>query len=117
MSIATTISKTSIAETNTIDTAVRRIVEATNPRKVILFGSYARGEADPGSDLDLLVVKKNVADPYAEMVYLRQVIGGIGIGVDILIYSEEEVARRGRVPGTLLYWALQEGKLLYDAQS
>jgi len=100
-----------------IRSAVRRIVAAAKPSKVILFGSYARGEADEGSDLDLMVIEPSVENVGQEMVRLHRAAGDIGIGIDVLVYSEEEVARRGQVPGTLLYWALKEGEVLYDASS
>lgn len=99
-----------------IQYAVQKLVAAAQPSRVILFGSYARGEASEDSDLDLLVVENQVENRGEEMVRLRRAIGRVGIGVDVLVYSEEEVARRGEVPGTVIYWALQEGKTLYDAR-
>ena len=51
------------------------------------------------------------------MVQLRQVVGQIGVGVDILVYSREEYTRRSQVPGTVLYWAQREGQTLYEATS
>lgn len=94
---------------------VERIVEAALPQRVILFGSYARGDADAGSDVDLLVVERNVPDPVAEMVRLRQVAGNIGVGIDIVVMSERDLAERERLPGTLAYEAVREGTLMYDA--
>lgn len=100
-----------------INQVVRKLVAAANPSKVLLFGSYARGEANEDSDLDLLVVEPVVVENKGmEMVRLRRVVGGVGIGVDILVYSEDEFARRGQVPGTVIYWALREGRVLYDAR-
>ncbi len=96
---------------------VQRIVAAAKPSKVILIGSYARGEADEESDLDLMVIEPTVENVSREMVRLHQVAGDIGIGIDVLVYSEEQVARRGQVPGTLVYWALKEGEVVYDASS
>jgi predicted nucleotidyltransferase len=95
--------------------AVRRIVAAASPSRIILFGSYARGDRDEGSDLDLLVIKPKLVDRYQEMIRLRDTIGPIGTGVDLLVYSEDEAERRGRVPGTVVYWALKEGRVVYDA--
>lgn len=99
-----------------IQSAVKRMVAAASgPSRVILFGSYARGTADDGSDLDLLVIEKDIPDKADEYVRLRGAIGLIGTGVDVLMYSEHEANRRGQVPGTLLYWAMKEGRVLHDA--
>jgi hypothetical protein len=50
-----------------------------------------------------------------EMIRLDNAIGDIGIGVDVLVYSQMEVDKRGHIPSSALYWALKEGKVLYDA--
>lgn len=94
----------------TIDLAVRRIVEAAHPAKVILFGSRARGDEDKGSDLDLMVIENREPDTYDEMVRLRKAVGSVG--VDILVYSQAEFERRSQVPGTVLYWARKEGSCM-----
>ncbi len=98
-----------------IQQAVARLVAAANPSKVILFGSYARGDATEDSDLDLMVIEHEVQNAGEEMVRLRNVMGDVGVGVDLLVYSEREASRRSQVPGTLLYWAFKEGKVIYDA--
>jgi uncharacterized protein len=99
----------------TIHAAVHRMVTLASPRKVILFGSYARGNAHADSDLDFVVVQTQVTNKADDMIRLRRAIGPIGIGVDVLVCSEDEMARRGQVPGTVLYWALKEGKVLYQS--
>ncbi|MEO8331919.1 MAG: nucleotidyltransferase domain-containing protein [Gallionella sp.] len=96
--------------------AVERLVKAANPSKVILFGSYARGNATDDSDLDLMVIKREVQNTGEEMIRLHRAVGDVGVGVDVLVYSDIEASRRSQVPGTLLYWAYREGKVLYDAQ-
>ncbi|MBL8426066.1 MAG: nucleotidyltransferase domain-containing protein [Dechloromonas sp.] len=95
--------------------AMRAAAAASSPSRVVLFGSYARGTADEGSDLDLLVVQKEVPDRAAEYLRLRRAIGAVGTGVDVVVCSEQEAARRARVPGTLVYWAMKEGRVLHDA--
>lgn len=83
----------------TIREAVARIVTASRPSKVIVFGSHAGGDPDEGSDLDLLVIQPKLVDRCQEMIRLREAVGPIGSGVDVLVHSEEEAARRGQVPG------------------
>lgn len=94
--------------------AVRRVVLAGQPSRVILFGSYGRGDATEDSDVDLMVIKPKVSNRHQEMVDLRRAIGNIGVGVDVLVYSEDEYERRSRVPGTVLYWARKEGRSVYE---
>jgi predicted nucleotidyltransferase len=99
-----------------LNEAVQRIVvNVSQPAKVILFGSYARGDADEGSDLDLMVVERELTDKASEYLKLKQAIGRIGVGVDLLLFSELEFQRRSQVPGTVLYWAKTEGKVLHDS--
>lgn len=99
----------------TLQEVVKRIVAAANPSRVILFGSYGRNFADEDSDLDIMVVKPEVADKGAEMVRLHEVVGDVGTGVDVLVYSDGEFERTSRVPGTVLYWARKRGRPLYEA--
>jgi predicted nucleotidyltransferase len=95
--------------------AVRVASAASSPARVILFGSYARGDASDDSDLDLLVVEKEVADPTGEYLRLRDAVGNVGVGVDLLLFSESEFALRKQWWTTPAYWAEREGRLLYES--
>ena len=97
-----------------IQQAVDRLVASAQPSKVILFGSYARGDATESSDLDLMVIEPEVSNQFEEMVRLRNVLGRMTVGVDLLVYSDSEATRRSQVPGTALYWAFKEGRVMYD---
>jgi uncharacterized protein len=92
---------------------VRRIVAAAQPSRVILFGSHGRGDADQDSDLDLMVIERHVDNRGEEMIRLRGAVGSIGVGVDVLVYSEEEVEERRDWCTSPVYWALREGRTLY----
>jgi predicted nucleotidyltransferase len=100
-----------------ITVAVERIVSVASPSRIILFGSQARGSADAGSDIDLMVIEPVVANTALEAARLYQAVGWVGAGVDILVYSESEFARRSKVPGTVLHQALTEGKVVYDCSA
>jgi len=100
---------------NIAEAAQRLVARAAHPAKVILFGSYARGEADDASDLDLMVVEQGLTDRAQEYLRLRDAIGHSGVGVDLILVSAKDFERRSQVPGTAAYWAKKEGKILYDA--
>lgn len=106
-----------VVDEQTMQDLVKRIVAVAQPTRVILFGSYARGDATAGSDLDLMVIQPQVSDSYSEMIRLHQAVGDVGVGVDLLVYSEADYRRRSQVPGTVLYWARKEGRSLYEAAS
>jgi len=99
----------------TLKQVVERIVAVAKPSRVIVFGSYGRDNADEHSDLDIMVVKPEVNEKGAEMARLHEVVGDVGTGVDVLVYSDDEFERRSRVPGTVLYWARREGRPVYEA--
>ena len=99
----------------TLQQIVARVIATAQPSRIILFGSYARGETDLGSDLDLMVVLPTADDKYSEMIRLHKAVGNVDVGVDMLVYSDAEYERRSQVPGTVLYWARKEGRQLYEA--
>ena len=100
----------------TINEAVRRLVEAARPRKVILFGSYARGEAREDSDLDFLVIEREVKARHREMVRLDDALRSLQIPVDVLVATEETFQEWCETPCTVYYDAHQQGKIYYEAE-
>lgn len=93
---------------------IDRITAAFSPLRIILFGSYARGEADKGSDVDLLVVFAQVSDKHQLAIAIRRVLADIPIAKDIIVTTSEEITRRGDAIGSVLRPALREGKVLYE---
>lgn len=83
--------------------------------RVILFGSHAKGDAGPGSDLDLLVIEPKLESRNKEFVRLREALGDIGVPVDLIVVSEDHVARCGNVRGGVIHQALKEGRVLTGA--
>lgn len=99
----------------TIDEVIRRLVRAAEPDKVFLFGSYARGDAREGSDLDVLVVERRLASRRRETVRLHDVIRPLRIHTDIVVLSRAAFDQWSDIPGTLANKAKTEGRLCYDA--
>ena len=99
----------------TIEKAIQTIAESEHPARIILFGSYARGEEREDSDLDFLVIFHVAPHPRQTMVRIRRAMARIGIPVDVLVVSEEHFNKWSEAPSTTLYWAKREGKVLYDA--
>ena len=98
----------------TLHEVVERIVAAAQPSRVILFGSYGRGDADQDSDLDLMVIERRVDNRGEKMIRLQEAVGNVDVGVDVLVYSEGEVEERRDWCTSPDYWALREGRTLYD---
>jgi predicted nucleotidyltransferase len=96
-----------------IDRMVQRIVKEFHPETIILFGSQARGDAGPDSDLDMLVVLDFQGSKLEKMVELRGVLGKIAMPVDILVTTPDDIAWRKDVVGTIEWPAFREGKVLY----
>lgn len=96
-----------------LDEIVRRVVEVAHPDRIILFGSAARGELGPGSDIDLLVVKSRVADRgrLAEDIHLR--FFGLPVSVDVLVVTPEDIELYRDKVGTIIGPALREGREVY----
>jgi predicted nucleotidyltransferase len=96
---------------DTVRKAVEWIMRAAPGAKVIVFGSVARGQADSGSDLDLLVVEPHVENAYEEMLRLGEVLRPLKVPVDVLVVSEEKFAYWRDTPNTIFYRALKEGRV------
>ncbi len=93
---------------------VRRIVALADPDKIIVFGSRARGDHGPDSDIDLFVEMETPRTLPERATAIRMVFGLHPWPMDILVYTPEEVARLKDVVGTLLYTIEREGEVLYE---
>ena len=95
-------------------TMTERIVHDFDPMQIILFGSHARGEAHPQSDVDLLVVFSELVDKRKTAVDIRRALADLPVAKDILVTTPEELAGHRDLVGTVLRVAQREGEILYE---
>jgi uncharacterized protein len=93
---------------------VRRIAEGFSPDKIILFGSAARGEATPDSDIDLLVLFPEVSDPHQRASELYAALADFPRPTDIVVSTTSRFERYRNVVNTVYWPASREGKVLYE---
>ena len=96
-----------------IDEMVRRIVEQFDPEIIVLFGSHARGDAGPDSDVDLLVIMQFQGSKAELEIEIGVALHDILIPKDIIVASPQEVEKYGDIAGTIIRPALREGRTLY----
>jgi predicted nucleotidyltransferase len=92
--------------------AGRRLAGAAPDADIIVFGSRARGEHRPDSDLDLLVIQAKSGSRGSEFVRLRNAVGELGVPVDLIVYWADDAEKWADVPGTFIHEALKEGRVL-----
>ena len=98
-----------------IELMAQRVAAASSsPSKVILIGSYARGDATEDSDIDLVVLQREFADKASEYRRLIAEIHTVAFNVDLVLMLEEDFEWKSLVGGTLPYWAKKEGRVLHD---
>ena len=93
---------------------VRLIVSAGSPLKVVLFGSRARAEHRPDSDIDLLVVEESVLPRYKRSPRYYRATRGTFPAREIVVWTPEEIRDWESVPNHFVTTALREGRVLYE---
>lgn len=99
-----------------LDEVVRRIVEAVRPEKVVLFGSRARGDSRPTSDIDILVIACSAEPRYRRSAPLYLALSDLYVPMDIVVYTRAEAEEWSEVPEALVTTALREGRVLYEKE-
>ena len=95
---------------------VKRVVEAADPEKIVLFGSAARGEMGPNSDYDLLVIKGGKFNYWRVLTRIYRQLPGTA-PVDVVLVTSEDAERYRDTHCLVICPALREGKVIYDSQA
>jgi len=99
---------------DTIQKIVQKIVSDYSPQKDILFGSYACGEPDKDSDIDLLVVMETRLPPLERQFTLRRAIGPVDIPLDVFVLTPEEFNETMDVIGGIAHAPAKYGRVVYE---
>ncbi|MDZ7305363.1 MAG: nucleotidyltransferase domain-containing protein [candidate division KSB1 bacterium] len=94
---------------------VQRIVDAVHPLRIILFGSAARGDMGPNSDLDVLVVMPDGVHRRKTAQSIYRHLRGFGFAKDIVVVTQNDIERHRSNPYLIIKPALDEGRELYHA--
>jgi uncharacterized protein len=98
-----------------IDDVIRQIGEKFKPRKIILFGSYARGNPRPESDIDLLVVMDTSLREVQQEILIQQNLEMDLFGLDLIVMTPTKLEERVTLGDSFLREILREGKIVYEA--
>jgi predicted nucleotidyltransferase len=98
-----------------LDDLVRRIVDAVHPIRIILFGSAARGDMGPDSDLDVLVVMPDGVHRRETATVVYRCLRRFPYPKDIVVATVGDLVMYGDSIGLVYRQALKEGKELYHA--
>jgi uncharacterized protein len=93
---------------------VERIREAVDPDRIVLFGSRGRGEENPDSDFDILIVAPSKEPRWRRAVPVYQLLAGLGVPKDILWWTPREISEWRNVKSHFINRVLGEGKVLYE---
>jgi len=97
-----------------LEQVTRTIVERFHPKRIVLFGSHARGDAGSDSDLDVFIEMQTSRRPPERAIEVSAAFGLRPWPLDVVVYTPEEVQRLRGVRGTLLSAIEKEGKVLYE---
>jgi excisionase family DNA binding protein len=100
--------------TAAIDEMVRIIVEKFDPERIVLFGSHARANAGPDSDVDLLVVMDPKGSKREKQIEIGVALHDIRLPKDIIVVTPEELEKYRDIAGTIIRPAMREGVTLYQ---
>lgn len=97
-----------------LEEIVAKIIAVGSPLKIVLFGSQARGNARPDSDIDLLLIEETDLPIWKRAARYYKALGNLTLPHDILVRTPSEIHEWSAVPNAFLTVATREGRVLYE---
>jgi len=98
-----------------VEEIVQRIRAVSRPDRIILFGSAATGRMNRDSDVDLLVVEREVADARRDIIRIREALAGLPFPFDVVVMSRDRFEESRDVIGGIAWPAARYGRVIYEA--
>lgn len=93
---------------------INRLIGISQPEKIILFGSYSRGDQKKDSDIDLFIIQNTELSPYKRAGAYRKALLDMGLSFDIVVKTPEEVQEWQNVKNSFIHTVLSEGSVIYE---
>jgi predicted nucleotidyltransferase len=93
---------------------IDKISSNYNPEKIILFGSYAKGNPGEASDIDLFIIKDSILPRYKRGLEVRRLLYGSMIPIDLLVYTPKEIELQKDKKYSFVYEVLNTGRVVYE---
>ncbi len=97
-----------------IQEVINKISNNYFPEKIILFGSYAKGNPEVTSDLDLFIIKDSVLPRYKRGLEVRRLLFGSMIPIDLLVYTPKEIEEQKDRKYSFVHEVLNTGRVVYE---
>ncbi len=98
-----------------LDEMVKNIVQAVDPQKIILFGSYAYGKPTQDSDVDLLVIVDDISTTRRDLrLKIRKALRKFLISKDIIVLTSDDLKNLSKEKNSFIITILEKGKVLYE---
>ena len=109
--------KPCVVDFEVIEEMGEEIAKAFKPDKIILFGSYARGESTEQSDVDLLIIAESIEPPPKRSVPIYRLLRKYHVPVDVMVRTPDEMKKYESLPFSFLQTACREGVTLYERKA